>query len=213
MQIEVKSFGFGWFPNGMSHDTRIEHELRYKLVDREGFEAALKTHGAKLIRQEHLIDHWFIPNEIQNSEQQKRWFDIERGCSIRIREIILNDGSRKVVLGTKRIMRAEGHNSLAEVEIGIENYARAKDLLVMMDRKEFLTIDKERSTYEVGEFEISIDEVKGYGVGVEIEYRGGDLGSDVIGRITKLAASLGLHESDRHEKSITVSAMEILARY
>lgn len=195
------------------HVTSIEHELRYKLSNRGEFEAALKAHGARLVRQEHLIDHWFIPNEIQNAEQQKQWFDDERGCSIRIREVVSNDGLFKVVLGTKRIMGTEGHNSLAEAEVGIENYERAKQLLLMMDRKEFLIIDKERSTYEVGEFEISIDEVKGYGVGVEIEYRGNDLDSDAIGKITKFGVSLGLNEVDRHEKSITVSAMEALARY
>lgn len=197
----------------MSTVSNIEYELRYKLVDRARFEHALQERGATMVRQEHLIDHWFIPNEIKNADEQKKWFDEDRGCSVWIREIVLNDGSRKVVLGTKRIMGAEGHDSLAEAEVEVGDYEHAKGLLVMMDRKEFLTIDKQRAVYNLGEFEISLDEVKEYGVGVEIEYRGAATESDAIKAIQDFAATLDFVESDRHEKSITVSAMETLARY
>ena len=83
----------------------------------------------------------------------------------------------------------------------------------MMDRKEFLVINKQRAVYQIEHFEVSIDEIAGYGSGVEIEYKGDAVGLDAITEVRAFAVSLGLKEIDRHEKSITVSAMETLADY
>jgi predicted adenylyl cyclase CyaB len=151
--------------------------------------------------------------EIKSQVEQDDWFDSGRGCGIRIRESFGIDGGMVTTLGTKRVSNEHGHKALSEAEVVVESCARAALLLQMMDRREFLTIDKTRKTFELGEFEIAVDSILNYGVGVEIEYKGA-LGIDeAFAKIKELAGKLGLGDGDQFEKSLTVDAMQVLAKY
>lgn len=191
-----------------------EIEIRYKLSNRVAFEELLRTMGVQPEGRVRVVDHWFIPNEITSSEAQVEWFDSGRGCSIRVREKYKGESVVHVSLGTKRVTDPLGHKALSEAEVGIESFDKAQSLLVMMDRKEFLTIDKTRATYRKDEFEITIDDIQGYGVGVEIELKQEEVSAEEgVQSIRAFAKTFGLTEADEYEKSITVSAMQALAHY
>lgn len=195
----------------MSHT--IEVELRYQVTDVEVFKKKLLEQEAVFVRSEHIIDHWYIPHTIQNAEEQHEWFNVERGWSLRIREIEQEDGSMKTLVGSKRVVADDGHKGLAEAECEIESFSAAEPLIALMDRKEFLTIDKKRAVYTCGNFEIVIDDIKGYGVGTEIEMKTEMDKGEALQQIEAYAQTLGLTKDDEHELSITVSAMKDLAQY
>lgn len=190
-----------------------EIEIRYKVQDRSQLEAVLMEVGALLEGTSRLVDHWFIPVEVTSAQAQAEWFDSGRGCSIRVREKYEGESVVETSLGTKRVTDPLGHKALSEAEVQVESYAIARPLLAMMDRKEFLTIDKTRTTYRKDQFEITIDDIQGYGTGAEIELKEKATAEEGVEAIRTFAKTLGLTEADEHEKSITVSAMKALAHY
>ncbi len=197
-------------------DKTIEVELRYKVHNINVIRKKLIDLGARLTDQSHIIDHWFIPIDIMTYKQQVVWFDVKRNTGMRIREY-RNDSNSKlssVTLDTKRLTLALNHNTFIETSMKVESYEKAKKFIEMIDRKEFLTIDKIRLLYKYDQFTFSIDTIKDYGSGVEIEYIGKpDSRSKILSEIESLAKKLGLKNSDKFDKSLTVDAMEKLARY
>jgi len=192
-----------------------EVELRYKVNGLLEFQQNLLKKKAQLTQQTRIIDHWFLPVNIKNMEEHNKWFDKDRGTGIRIREYV-NEYGKKVstVLETKRLTLAMNHDTFLETSVDIENYKKAKEFLEMIDRKEFLLIDKNRIIYKIDEFEIVIDSIKNYGNGVEIEYKGEIKNrNQVIKTIQDFAKQLGLNESMRFEKSLSVDAMHKLAEF
>ena len=156
-----------------SQSQDIEYELRYRVKNLKDVETKLLQIGAKVTNHMHIIDHWFIPINIKSRESHDIWFDQKRGCAIRIREQD-NSYSGKVVtsLETKRLTSEKNHNTILENSIPVENYKDTKKLLEMMDKKEFLTIDKSRLLYTYKNFHVEIDDIKGFGTGVSIEIHG-----------------------------------------
>ncbi len=193
---------------------KIEIELRYQVKSIKHIQKILLDIDATLVQQTHIIDHWFIPINIKNMAEEIEWFDKKRNTGIRIREYINEYGNRiSASLETKRMTLAMNHNTFLETSMPVETYEKAKEFLEMIDRKEYLTIDKNRLVYKKDVFEISIDEIKGYGSGIEIEYKGEGDRETVLKEITQFARELNLTEKDRFEKSITVDAMDTLAKF
>jgi len=192
----------------------LEIELRYKIKSSSELEKRLLDIGAKVAYQSHIIDHWFIPIKIKNREQHDIWFDQKRGCGIRIREQD-NGYTGKVItnLETKRLSKEMNHNTFLEAEVTIDNYKKGETLLQMMDKKKFLTIDKNRIMYKYKNFKISIDEIKGYGAGVELELVTNKSRKSALKTIESLATKLKLYKKDMFEKSTTVDAMKVLAKF
>lgn len=193
------------------HDKEIE--IRYKLKDLSAFEAKLKAQGAEFVSEKRVVDYWFVPVEISNDKQQAEWFDSGKGCGLRIREVYDGGKVASASLGTKRVTDPLGHKALSEAEVMVGSYEEAKKLLVMMDRKEFLVIDKIRKVFNLQQFEVVIDTIQNYGSGVEIELHEQLDPEEGVKKIAEFALSLGLSPEDEHEKSITVSAMHELAKY
>lgn len=195
-------------------EEKLEIELRYKLKDRQKLEKRLAEFGAKVVYQAHVIDHWFIPINIRNNEQQIEWFDKKRGCAVRVREQDNGyTGKITVSMETKRMNAAMNHNSLLEAEVTIDSFENGRKLLEMMDRKEFITINKNRVVYKYQNFKICIDDIKGYGVGAELEIGEVKNREKALVEIKHLASKLGLHERDRLEKSMTTEAMLTMAKF
>lgn len=195
-------------------NVNLEIELRYKIKNSKDLEKRLLDIGAKVAYQSHIIDHWFIPVKIKNREQHDIWFDQKRGCGIRIREQDNAYTGRVVTtLETKRLSKEMNHNTFLEAEVTIDNYKKGETLLQMMDKKEFLTIDKTRVMYQYKNFKISIDEIQGYGSGIELELVTDKGRKIAIKEIEKLATELKLSKKDMFEKSTTVDAMNILANF
>ena len=195
-------------------ENNIEYEIRYKLRDLFKIESKLLQIGAKVSSHNHIIDHWFIPSNIKSRDQHDIWFDVKAGTTIRIRE--QHDSySKKVIttLDTKKLTKERNHNSMIETSINVENYQDVKKFLEMIDRKEFLTIDKTRLLYRYKDFQIEIDDIKGYGAGISIEIKNQIDRKIALGKLKRFAKKIELQDSDLLEKSVTVLAMDKLARF
>lgn len=195
-------------------DETIEVELRYKVENANKIQQNLLILGAELVQQSHIIDHWFIPIGIKNMDEEIIWFDKKRNTGIRIREYINEYGNQvDTTLETKRLTLSLNHDTFLETSVKVESYIKAKDFLEMLDRKEYLTIDKNRLLYKTEQLAICIDSIKDYGSGIEIEFTGGGNREEIIKKIQVFAKKIGLDESKRFEKSLTVDAMSVLARF
>lgn len=191
----------------------IEIELRYLLSDKVAFLRCLEHLGAYRVREERLTDHWYIPVSISSRQEHDRWFNEERNCSVRIRETYDGDRIIRTALGTKRLTPRASHQEILEAEVVIHDYAHGHGVLTMMDYKEFLTIYKERVLFACKDFEIALDSIQHFGAGVEIEHVGQGSYDKKIKEIRDFASELGLQEVDLYPKSLTVSAMDTLARF
>ncbi|MBU0569516.1 helix-turn-helix domain-containing protein [Patescibacteria group bacterium] len=195
-------------------DQTIEVELRYKVSDTNLIQQNMLKLGGKLVQQSHIIDHWFIPIGIKNMSEEIIWFDKKRNTGIRVREYINEYGKQtNSMLETKRLTLSMNHDTFIETSLKVESYSKAKDFLEMLDRKEYLTIDKSRILYKLGSFSVCIDTIKDYGSGVEIEYIGNGKRTEILRKIQEFARSIGLHDKQRFEKSLTVDAMSVLAKF
>lgn len=193
---------------------QIEIEQRYQLTSPQKIHKLLTDKNAPVMYQAHIIDHWFIPVSIKSRAQHDNWFDKQRGCGVRIREQI-NDYTGKITtsLETKRLTQAMNHNTFLESSVEVENYQNAKQVVEMMDLKEFLTIDKTRIMYDYQQCKIAIDEIKNFAACVEVETRTTTDRDQALQHIIQVAAELGFTEQDKLEKSLTVLAMNTLAKF
>jgi predicted adenylyl cyclase CyaB len=194
----------------------IEYELRYLVRHSAELEKRLIDLGSKIAYQARVVDHWYLPKNITTREGHDQWFDTGRGCGIRIREQHnAYTGKMTTSLETKRLTQSLNHNTFLEAEVTVESYQKTTPLLEMMDLKEFLTIDKSRVMYMLGDNKISLDTIAGVGTCIEIEgtIRQGESREEIIVRLETIAASLGLSEKDRMNKSLTVLAMDTLAQF
>lgn len=192
----------------------LEVELRYAVSDKDLLLSKITEIGGHEVKHTRTIDHWFIPNLVTNHQEQEQWFDHDRGISYSIREVIDAEGKVvKTIWRTKQIPEGGDHSALLETEEEIESYAVGKSKSELKDRKEFLTIDKERQVFAIDKCELTIDTLAEYGVGVEIEAQDESSKEILLEKIKKLAKKLGLEEGDRYEKSITVAAMQRLAKF
>lgn len=195
-------------------DEKIEVELRYKVESVREIQKKLLDINARQVEQTHIIDHWFVPVNIKSLEEEIDWFDIKRNTGVRIREYINEYGNQiSASLETKRLTLAMNHDTFLETEMKVESYHKAKEFMEMLDRKEYLTIDKSRILFKHEDFTISIDSIKDFITGVEIEYIGLGNREEIIKIIENFASKLGLSKKDRFEKSMTTEAMKVLARF
>lgn len=212
--IRVKREDVEVFLHGEKPKPAIEYEQRYMVKDGRTVQKKLLQMGAVVSYQAHLIDHWFLPRNITSRSAHDEWFDKKRGCGVRIREQDNGyTGKVTTTLEAKRLTEAMNHNTFLEAEVDVDAYEKAKMLLELMDLKEFLTIDKNRVMYEVEMFKISFDEVKGLGAGIEIEVAGIIERDTALAAIRAVAERLGISDKDKLEKSMTVLAMDTLAKF
>lgn len=201
--------------NSQNIDKKIEIELRYKIKNLTEIKAKLKSLGAKLTKESHIIDHWFIPNHLRNMKEEIEWFDVKRNTAIRIRENIDKKGKCfETKIDTKRMTLDMNHNTFLETSMNVESLDKAKEFIQTLDRKEYLTIDKQRLVYIYKDFNISIDDIKDFASGIEIEYIGPNSTREkVLKEIKEFALKLGLKDKMQFEKSLTVDAMDTLSKF
>jgi predicted adenylyl cyclase CyaB len=192
----------------------VEIEKRYLLHDATKLSHRLLELGGTVAYQAHIIDHYFLPANIRNQKQHDIWFNEKRGCGVRIREQD-NGYTGKVItsLETKRLTESLDHTLLIEAETDIESYDTCKRVLEMMDLKEFLTIDKNRVMYKLNEFKIALDDIKGFGAGVELEIATFTSQTEALKKLEELAETLHLHKKDLIKRSLTTLSMLKLARF
>src|SRR6187549_1587845 len=165
-------------------ESYLEVELRYKVYDVRECLARLEALGVTVTRTEHLIDEWYLPRTIQTLEEQRTWFDDEKGVAWRIRRSE-RDGKSLLDVTSKQLTSDSNHNSFHETTAEFKDYDQAVAAMDEREYKNWLIIDKTRyflsSTnpeIENEKFELVIDEIAGLaekiGIGacLEIEHKG-----------------------------------------
>lgn len=196
-------------------EEKYEIEIRFLTNKRQTVEERLIKMGARIIYQGHVIDHWFVPNQIRNLKQKDEWFDNAKGYGLRIREQDNGyTGRITTTLEVKRLAVPYEHNTCIEGEVSVDNYKETEALLRLMNNKEMVTLDKDRLVYKTGELKVVIDDIKNFKTGVEIEAVTGEERLKVIPRLMKLARDLGLDtKKEITSKSVTYLYMQQFAKF
>jgi len=206
-------------------ESYLEVELRYKVQDVEKCLAHLEDLGITVAHTKHLIDEWYLPNTITSIEEQRVWFDEEKGVAWRIRQIE-HESKTELDVTSKQLTEDSNHNSFHETTAAFVSYDDAVRAMQEREYKNWLTIDKTRyflsssnPRIKDSEYELVIDHIAGLaekiGVGacLEIEHKGSFSRKEALERIEVIAASLGFTKEDQFEKSLTVVSMTELARF
>ncbi len=187
-----------------SRGRKTEIERKYIISNRKVIENRLIELDAKVTFHAHIIDHYLIPNDIRNQQEQAVWFKGASGFGLRIRETD-NDysGTITTTMVAKKLTKAGDHGIHEEIELQIDSYDKAKEFFHLLGLKENVLVDKDRVLYSWKDLKISIDEVKNAGVGMEIEYRGNKSQSEALTIIMDFSKKLGLTDSELSTKGIS----------
>lgn len=199
----------------------MEIELRYKIQNVQEARKKLAEYGINEVNKSHIIDMWFAPLDVQSHEEQKQWFDENRGIAYRIRQVEQADSSFLVKVESKQLTHEGNHDTFHEEVIATNGYDETIHFLGDKGYWNWLTIDKTRYSFDSGdaEIEIVVDEIDGLaekiGIGavLEIEYTGEASREDALRKLGEFAAKLGIDSGQRFEKSLTVEAMTVLAKF
>lgn len=191
-----------------------EIELRYLCKDRKAIENKLINLGAKVTHLSHIIDHWYCESHVKTLEEKDKTYEGPLGFGLRIREQD-NDYTGKIstTLEIKKLADGKNHNTCIESEIDVKNFEETNNLIKLMNLKEFMTIDKARIMYTYGDLKICLDDIKDFGIGIEIEYKTERNREMVIEEIRHFARKLGLKQLDEVEKSVTYLAMVKMSKF
>jgi predicted adenylyl cyclase CyaB len=172
--------------------------------------------GAKLTNHSHIIDYYYCDKNFNSLKEQNEWFSSSNGFGIRIREID-NDYSGKIntTLEIKKLAGPDfnDHSNCLETEIDVIDFRQTERLVMMMNLKKFITIDKERFVYRLGEIKFCFDSVKGWGDGLEIEKLTDANPVKVKKELFVAAKKIGLGKTNLAEKSFTHEMMRKIARF
>ncbi|HOU76109.1 MAG TPA: excisionase family DNA-binding protein [Candidatus Dojkabacteria bacterium] len=192
-----------------------EIEIRFAVKDFRRIERKLLDLGAIVTYHSHVIDHWFVPNDIKNIEEKNEWFDSAVGYGLRIREQD-NGYTGKIIssLEVKRLFEPHNHANCVEGEIDVANYDETAKLLKLMNFKEFHTVDKERLIYKYKGCNVVIDKLKDYLTAVEVEKVTSESPQNTVKFLRKIAEEIGLDVNrEIVDKSVTYMAMEKFAKF
>jgi predicted adenylyl cyclase CyaB len=193
-----------------------EVELRFVLKNKIEIEDRLRAMQAKLTNHSHIIDHYYCPLSVNNMKEKDDWYDSPKGSALRLREID-NDYTGKIVT-TLEVKKLAGpdyndHSNCLEAEIEVTDFKEAERLILMLNNKKFMIIDKERFLYRFEDMKFCFDDIKDYGHGLEIEMITTEPVNEIKDKIFKMASKLGLTKNDLAKRSFTHEAMTKLARF
>lgn len=120
---------------------------------------------ASFISQVHQIDKYYIPNH-RNFLKTK---PIEEWLRLR-------DSSGKLSINYKKVHYDKIGKTLYrdEYESSIGEIPALEKIFKAIDIKEIVVVDKTRKIYSYNDYEISLDNIKGLGDFIEVEYKGND---------------------------------------
>ena len=168
-----------------------EVELKYAIKDKEKLLKWLKK-NAKFLYEKKQVDEYFTP-------AHRNFFDKKAPVEyLRIRKT-----GEKYSTAYKHWYAMEGareHSHCDEYETDVEDGEQLRKILMALDFKTLVVVDKHRIAFEYNDFEITIDDVKQVGVVCEIEMNDGynDV-FDAHKKIKELAKKLDFSEKDRGE--------------
>lgn len=213
--IRIRESDLQKFVSHKKQGKTYEVEIRFVSDKRAKIEEKLIKMGAKLIYHAHVIDHWFCPNHIKNSDQKNEEYESGRSFGLRIREQD-NGYTGKITtsIESKRLLVPYQHEVCIEGEIAVENYEEAKKFLNLIDFKEFATVDKDRAIYEYKNIKVVFDNIKNFKSAVEIEVKTDRNRKRTLQLIRSFAEELGLDlKNEITDKSATYLYMQKYSKF
>jgi adenylate cyclase class IV len=231
----------------------FEYEERYKVTSLESVRRMLSVADFVQTGAESQIDHWFIPKNIMSADEQAQWFDYEKGSALCIREKTTTHGVQRVITvkqlvtpgdhsamtNYESVLTAGGVRqvlpSVAEEFSGLLadlserkddeslSFLQIKRLIEQAGRKEYITLDKERTTFRnssVKDVVVDLDVIPalrettlGYYTAIEIEYVG-DASERTAREVVRcVIQSVGFDEKDVLTKALPGQAIAFLAKF
>jgi adenylate cyclase class 2 len=144
-----------------------EIEIKVSATNVELLERLLNEKGT-FLGQKRQVDEYYSPEEPSFTDERpvKEWLRIRethKGASINYK---------------KWHFEKEGRANYAdEYESNVENAKEIRSILQALGFNKVVTVDKQRKSWNINEYEVSIDTVAGLGNFVEIEFKG-DQGAD-----------------------------------
>lgn len=168
-----------------------EREVRNKLAEL----------NAKLSSETFVKDIYFCPKNVKTFKEIE--MDEVGSYSLRIREEKKNKKSQKSI-NIKVITNYGDHHSWEEHEITIDSLEETETILNAIGFKPFCKIEKNRQKFDLNGAGIFLEEILGFGLGIEIEILTVKENEDAAKlQIDRLFHKLGIKESQIAPKSIT----------
>lgn len=164
----------------------LEVEVKAHVTDFRDIKSHLKEIGAKYDKSEHQEDVYF------NAPHRDYAMTDE---ALRIREIPGDEGSR-YILTYKGAKLDDESKTRREIEVDVDNRESCADLLENIGFRPVQTIKKDRISYLLDEFIITLDKVFDVGNFVEIEKGVGEEEDyqDILHEIFRIYRVLGINE-------------------
>lgn len=192
----------------MNQEKTHEVELRVLLTpeQQDSLIKQLEARGACWAGKEKIDDLYYCPNRTTDFSQIA--MDAVGSFSLRIRKTE-HDGVTLVQFNTKSITVYADHHAWEEHEVLVDSFSEAQAIVRVLGYKSFCCIEKERSRFLLDQMTICIDDIRDFGVALEIEIMAN---SDTAGKakqtIKSFLSSLGIGEEQILPKSVTYLIMQ-----
>ena len=164
----------------------IEVEVKAHVTDFKPIVVKLSQIGAQKVKSEHQEDVYFNAPHRDFAQTDE---------ALRIRKVIQDDVT-KMVLTYKGAKIDETSKTRKEIEVNVEDLENTSLILENLGFWPVRTVEKDRNTYNVNEFIISLDKVYEVGNFVEIEksLQEGEDFQDSVDEIFNLYQKLGIKD-------------------
>ncbi len=164
----------------------MEVEIRAQIKNRGNVEGKLKKLGAKLIKKTRQIDKYF--GEINLYRK------IGYSFLMRVRD----EGNKKFLAYKGAKLKKDG--VWEEYEFEIDDVGKAIKMLKGMGMEEIIVVKKHRKEYALNGFTFCLDNIRGLGSFIEIEYSGDKNFSKKKNKETDLIKRLGIKKNQILDK-------------
>ena len=229
----------------------FEYEERYKVSDVSSIQTILEANGFAKTSEETQSDHWFIPKEIMSPAEQAQWFDYDGGFALRIREQVKDNRRRTIITSKRLLQAADHSamanyeaeltfqgmqevlapmgqefdqivNELATYQNdGRLSLDEGKSLIEKAGRKDYIVIDKQRSTYSnAAQPEVTadldyvpalVDTDIGFAAAIELEYIGTGTIEEAKTAVRAISSKLGFEPDEILAMALPGLAIKYLA--
>lgn len=189
----------------------VEKRALLKQSEYDSILKELKKLNAKFVKQVKVNDVYFCLKGVKSFSEVE--MDDIGSFSLRLREQA-EGRDRKVTLNVKVITQEKDHNSWEEHETELESAEEVENILGSIGFKPFCTIRKARKMYKLSGISIILENIEGFGLGVEAEViTSREKGERAKVEIDAIFRKLGISDAQVVPKSITNLIMKINSKF
>lgn len=148
------------------NNQEVELRVIIERGDKKIIEQDLINIGAIKKETIEIADSYFCPEKVKSFSECE--MNEVGSFSLRIRETKVGE-KQETELNMKVITNRGDHHSWEEHEVLVDSKEEMKDILELTGNKCFIEIIKTRTKYEFGDTTINIEDIKDFGLGIELE--------------------------------------------